>query len=162
MFSKSEQTAVYLADLTLNDFKTWTTVNLKACLPLRGKNSEWGQESLAAKVFSAWCDGVPVNPELEHNERCICEEYNVKLVISKDIVIPEPLTLKNGWIGEVKGIQNLPSIFYKDIAYLLSLTQYKQGKAYWYFSCEFVREIYNNELNKDTPVCILKCKTIPS
>ena len=72
MFSKSEQTAVYLADLTLNDFKTWATVNLKAFLHLRGKNSEWGQESLATKAFSAWCDRVPVKPELEHNERCIC------------------------------------------------------------------------------------------
>ena len=29
----------------------------------------------------------------------------MKLVISKDIVIPEPLTLKSGWIGEVKGVQ---------------------------------------------------------
>ena len=29
----------------------------------------------------------------------------MKLVISKDIVIPEPLTLKSGWIGEVKGVK---------------------------------------------------------
>ena len=172
MSSKSEQTAAELADLTLDDFKTWTTVNLKAFLHLRGKNSEGGHESLAAKAFSVWCDKVPVNPELEHNEKCIWEEYKAKLVINKDIVIPDPLTLKSGWIGEVKGIQNWPSSFYTDIANLLSLTQpdfnkcleseYRQGKAYRYFSCEFVREIYINELNKETPVCILKCKVIPS
>ena len=68
--------------------------------------------------------------------------------------------------------QTKPSIFYTDIANLLSLTQtdfikhfeseYKQGKAYRYFSYEFVRENYINELNKETPVCILKCKIIPS
>ena len=67
---------------------------------------------------------------------------------------------------------NMHSIFYTDIANLLSLTQpnfikhheseYKQGKAYRHFSCEFVREIYINKLNKETPVCILKCKVIPS
>ena len=55
------------------------------------------------KVFlykqSAWYDKVPVNPELKHNERCIRAEYKVKLVINKDIVIPDPLTLKSGWIG---------------------------------------------------------------
>ena len=51
--SESEQTAADLADLTLNDFKTWTTVNLKTFLHLRSKNSEGGQESLAAKAFSA-------------------------------------------------------------------------------------------------------------
>ena len=35
MSSKSEQTAADLADLILDDFKTWTTVNLKAFLHLR-------------------------------------------------------------------------------------------------------------------------------
>ena len=107
MSSESEQTAAELVDLALDDFKTWTTVNLKAFLHLRGKNSEGGQESLAAKAFSAWCDKVPVNPELEHNKRCIREEYKPKLVINKGNVIPDPLTLKSGWIGEVKGIQIL-------------------------------------------------------
>ena len=168
MSSDSEQKAAELADLTLDDFKTWTTVNLKAFLHLRGKNSEAGQESLAAKAFSAWCNKVSVNPEPEHNKRCTREEYKAKLVINKDIVIPDPLTLKSGWIGEVKGIQNWPSTFYTDIANLFSLTQpdftkrleseFKQWKAYQYFSCKFVREIYINELNKQTPVCILKCK----
>ena len=105
MSSESEQTAADLADLTLDDSKTWATINLKAFLHLRGKNSEARQESLAAKAFSAWCDKVSVNPELEHNERCIREEYKVKLVIDKDIIIPDPLTLKSGWIGEFKGIK---------------------------------------------------------
>ena len=50
----------------------------------------------------------------------------------KDIVFLDPWTLKSGWIG---------------------------GR---YFLCEFVREIYINELNKETSVCILKCKVIPS
>ena len=60
MSSESEQTAAELADLTLDDFKTWTTINLKASLHLRGKNSAGGQESLAAKAFSARSDKVPV------------------------------------------------------------------------------------------------------
>ena len=74
-------------------------------------------------------------------------------------------------IGEAKRIENWPSIFYTDIANLLSLTQsdfikrleseYKQGKAYRYFSWEFVKEIYINELNNETSLCILKCKVIP-
>ena len=123
MSSESEHPATDLADLTLDDFKTWTTVNQKVFLHLKGKNSEGGQESLARKAFSAWCDKLPVNPELEHNEKCIREEYKVKLVVNKDIFIPDPLTLKSGWIGEVKGIENWPSIFYTDIANLLSLTQ---------------------------------------
>ena len=53
MSSESEQAAADLADLTLGNFKTWTTVNLKAFLHLRSKNSEGGQELFAAKAFSA-------------------------------------------------------------------------------------------------------------
>ena len=100
--------AADLADFTLDDIKIWTTANLKASLHLTGQNSEEGQESLSAKAFSTWCDKVPVNTELEYNYRCIRKEYKAKLVINKDIVIPDPLTLKSGWIGEVKGIQNWP------------------------------------------------------
>ena len=89
-----------------------------------------------------------------------------KTCSNKDVVIPDPLTLKSGWIGEFKGIQNWPSIFYTDIANLLSLTQphfikrleskYRQGKAYRYFLCEFAREIYINELSKEPSVCAFK------
>ena len=76
------------------------------------------------------------------------------------------------WVVEVKGIQNWLSIFYTDIANLLSLTQrdlirclenpYKQGQTCQYLSCDFVRIIHINELNKETTVCILKCRIIPS
>ena len=47
----------------------------------------------------------------------------MKLVINKDIIIPDPLTHESMWIGEAKGIQTWPSIFYTDIANLSSLNQ---------------------------------------
>ena len=82
------------------------------------------------------------------------------------------MSLKNAWIGETKSIQNWPLIFYTDIAYLLSQTEpdfikhlaseNKKGKAYRYFSWEFIRKIYINEFNKKTPIYILKFKVIPS
>ena len=40
--SECEQTTTDLADLTLDDFKTCTPVNLKAFIHLRGKNSKGG------------------------------------------------------------------------------------------------------------------------
>ena len=51
--SSEKELAPDSADLTLEYFKTGTTVNLKAFLQLGGKNSEGGQELLAAKIFSA-------------------------------------------------------------------------------------------------------------
>ena len=62
MYSESEQTAADLSDLTLDDFKIWTTVNLKAFLRLRGKNSEGDLGTLAAKAFSTWCNKVLATP----------------------------------------------------------------------------------------------------
>ena len=38
--------------------------------------------------------------------------------------------------------------------------EYKLGKAYRYFSCQFVREIFLNDINSQ--YYILKCKVIPS
>ena len=49
--SESEQRADDLVDLNLDHFKTWTVVNLKAFRHLKGKYSEGGLESLAAKAF---------------------------------------------------------------------------------------------------------------
>ena len=145
--------------LTLDNFKTL-------------RQEFWGrseitcyQSFLCLVRQSAW-------KTLSQNKRCINKECKAKLVISKYIVVPDLSTLKSGWIDEVKRIQNWPSFFYTDIPNLLSLTQpdfirhleseYKQGKAYQYFSCEVVREIYVNELSKETPVCVLKYKVIPS
>ena len=78
-------------------------LNLKAFLHFRDKNSVGGQKSLAAKYFSSWCDKLLVNPEVEHNKIYIRVEYKAKLVINKDIVIPDLLALKSWWIAEAKG-----------------------------------------------------------
>ena len=79
-------------------------VNLKALLYFRDKNYVGGEKSLAAKDFSSWCDKLLVNPEVEHNKMYIRVEYKAKLVINKDIVIPDLLALKSWWIGELKGL----------------------------------------------------------
>ena len=41
-------------------------------------------------------------------------------------------------------------------------SEYKQGKAYRYYKCDFVREIFFNHISEDSPYCILKCKVVPS
>ena len=78
-------------------------LNLKTFLHFRDKNSVGGQKSLAAKDFSSWCDKLLVNPEVEHSKIYIRVEYKAKLVINKDIVIPDLLAVKSWWIAEAKG-----------------------------------------------------------
>ena len=98
------------------------------------------------------------------------EEYKGKLKVDGD-VIPDPMTLKTGWISEGNSISEWPSIFYIDIAnYLKNFgldfinpldQEYKLGKAYHYFTDNFVREIYYN-ISEKSKYCILKCHVVPS
>ena len=93
-------------------------------------------------------------------------------MLQKRFVITDPLSLKNGWIVQTKGIQNWPSVSHADTTNLLGVTQpdstkrlesdREPRKACRYFSRELVREIDINELNKEISIYILKCKVIPS
>lgn len=104
------------------------------------------------RAYAAWCDNIDVDPELEQRERDVLEEYRSKLTL-KDTVFDDPLVLKDGWIGEhsKSGINSWPSLNYLDIANYIGLKQpdflrrmqsdYKQGKSFTYFACQFVCEI---------------------
>ena len=126
---------------------------------------------LFPRAYGVYCDKVDADPELEHKERSVLEDYSSKLVVD-DTVVPDPLTLKVNWKGEAIGITSWPSVYYSDIASFMGLTQsdfikrmeseYKQGKAYRYYKCDFVREIFFNHISEDSPYCILKCKVVPS
>ena len=99
------------------------------------------------------------------------DEYQRKLKIG-DITIPDPLKIKSDWVGEKNGIEKWPSVIYKNIADYFSLLgpdfisqlerEYKLGKAYRYYACEFVREIFYHKVDDISPYCILKCRIVPS
>ena len=77
---------------------------------------------------------------------------------------------KQNWLSEKDGLFKWPSVYYHDIAKYLKQqgpdfiskleSEYKLGKAYRYFSCQFVREIYFYDI--DDQNCILSCKVTPS
>ena len=112
---------------------------------------------------------------MEAKERTILEEYTAKLVV-QDTVIPDPMSLKDGWLKEKDnngdGLLHWPSVDYLDIANYIGLTQpdfikrlqsdYKQGKCYRYFACDFVREVYYHPISSTSEFCIMKCKVVPS
>ena len=80
--------------------------------------------------------------------------------VNKNCVVPDPVSLKDGWLKErddkkEDGILQWPPKDYLDIAYIIGLTQpdflkrlqsdCKQGKCYRYFTCEFVREVRSTQ-----------------
>ena len=110
------------------------------------------------RAYAAYEDSIEACPATEHEERKLLVEYleKLKLYESNSVaqkMLPHPLEIeKDSWMSESQGIFNWPSLYYHDIAnYLDHLastfisqleSEYKLGKAYRYFSCEFVQEIY--------------------
>ena len=123
------------------------------------------------RAFVAHSENVLVGPNLEHEERSILEEHKGKLKVDGN-VIPDPIAMKTGWVGEENGISKLPSIFYNDIANYLKIRgpdfinrlyrEYKLGKVYRYFVDNFVRELYYHNISEKSKCCILKCRVVPS
>ena len=79
------------------------------------------------RAYGAWYNNVGVNSELESEERTISTEYNSKLV-NENCVIPDPVSLKDGWLKERDnkkgdGILQWPSTDYLDTANFIGLTQ---------------------------------------
>ena len=111
-------------------------------------------------------------PLIEHEDRKRLAEYANKLKFNDHDEIKDPLDVSynSPWLSEEQGIFMWPSMYYHDIAiYLKHLApeflnrleaEYKLGKAYRYFSCDFVRKVLYSEVSDE--LCILKCKVIPS
>ena len=128
--------------------------------------------NLSFRAFGVWCDNIEADPTLEHSQRSTLEEYRSKLITEESVILPDPLELKTGWVGEETGITKWPSVYYIDISRLMGVTnrdfihrmetEYKQGKAYRYFHCDFVREIFYHSVDTLSPFCILKCRVVPS
>ena len=67
------------------------------------------------RAFVCWEKGVIGDVNQEQRGRSLLEEYKSKLVID-GCVIPDPLTLKNGWVKEdEEGLVKWPSLYFHDL-----------------------------------------------
>ena len=129
------------------------------------------------RASGAWCNSVDVDSKLEVEERTISAEYTLKLV-NENCVIPDPVSLKDVWLKESDnkkgdGILQWFSTDYLDIPQIIiGLTQpdflkrlqsdYRQGKCYWYFTCEFFWEVLYHPITAASKLHFLKCKLVLS
>jgi len=92
----------------------------------------------------AWEEGIAIDLDLEHQQRQLLAEYKNKLT-AKGTVLPDPLSVKDGWLTEQQGMPYWPQLYFSDITeYLRHQTpadlyhrvcnEYKEGKAYRYES----------------------------
>ena len=72
------------------------------------------------RAFVAHSENALIDPNLEHEERSILEEYTGRLKVDGD-VIPDPMALQTGWVVEENGVSKWFSIFYNVIANYLKI-----------------------------------------
>ena len=82
--------------------------------------------------------------------------------------------LKGGWKKEDEdGLTKWSSLYFSDIPDYLKtknsselmkhlINECKEGKAYRYLCCNWVKEINYHEINETSPYCILTCHVTPS
>jgi hypothetical protein len=84
--------------------------------------------------------------------------------------------MSEGWVSESAGMQRWPPTMYHDICdYLFAkvgdqrrdlkqrlMTDYKEGKAYSYFTSGWVQEILYHEVSATSQYCFLKSQCTPS
>ena len=68
--------------------------------------------------MAAYEEKIPVDEEAEQRQRSIMEEYKQKLIVCGN-VMPDPFSLKDGWLAEKKGtgLAKWPSVYYMNIYY---------------------------------------------
>ena len=127
------------------------------------------------RAMAAYEENIPVDLDAEHRQRILLKQYSDKLVI-EGTAIPDPFSLKTGWLAEEKGsgLSKSPSVYYTNIEkFLLNINsssdlikrlecEYKEGKSYRYFKCNFVKEIFYHHIMPTSNICILKCRVTPS
>ena len=83
------------------------------------------------------------------------------------------MSIKDGWVCEELGIKTWPSIYFMDISYYYKSViskqdlwqrvecEYKEGKAFRYFTNGFLGEVSINQIHESN-YCVLKAKCVPS
>ncbi|KAK7090434.1 uncharacterized protein [Littorina saxatilis] len=163
-----------LSDFSLQKLRLWSLDALKYFLSVRKLSVEGDFEQLVARSWAAFESDTPIDDEAEERERRLLDEYKRKLAVDGD-VYPDPATFEDGWLTEETGRFSWPSIYISDISDYLKktaasktdlvhrlLNNYKEGKAYRYFRCEWVREILYHPVRQSAPCCILKAAVYPS
>ena len=112
------------------------------------------------RAFATHENGEPIDRDKELIERKLLDEYKAKLSIN-DNILPDPIDLKEGWIGEEAVIKLLPQLYLTDITWFdydvldkkgiiqRVECQHKQGETYRYFTNNFVGEVLINNLNNE-------------
>ena len=96
------------SDSSLADFEQWNVAHLKDYLAKCGLSRKGNKAELAALAYSCHVMKKPLTHSLAENVQQAFNDYQKTLQV-KDVVIPDPLKITTGWVGEEEGIQFWPA-----------------------------------------------------
>lgn len=138
-------------------FTHWSVIALQDYCRERGYPTTGSKQELAAMAYTAYRTNAPVQMSQVDKTKLAKLQYKDKLHLPSGLILPDPLTLDHGWEGEATGIYKWPNITYADISNYLNkhkgvdantaLNKYKEGKAFSFYSSNFVKEVMLNELS---------------
>ena len=109
---------------------------------------------LVARVFAAAEMGIAIKPTVQERIATTEKEKATLLIMPNGTSVPDPLTLKDGWVKESESMTSWPPIYLSDITLMMSdhpgkdvdfhkrvLNEYKEGKAYRLFDSGWLKEI---------------------
>lgn len=148
----------------------WSVEALKDYCRKRGYKVTGAKKELVSRVYFLYNHQVAEQPGAKEQEASRKLDY--KSLVNLKFAATDPFTLKR-WLGEKEGLKHWPSVTYIDIHWFLKrngsvgltdehLTAYKNGKAYSYFSCDWLREVYFTPISKQHQCCFLKAQCTPS
>ena len=153
------------------EVETWNLEALKDFCRCRGYKVTGSKKDLVSRVYFLYNNCVPEKPGAKEEESTRKRDY--QSIFRHRISAPDPYKLKNTWVGEEKGLTKWPPVSYVDIDWFLrkannaglskeALTAYKTGKAFSYFSCDWLKEVFYNPITKNHQCCFLKADCMPS
>lgn len=150
--------------------ESWTIEALKEFCKLRGYKCTGTKKELVSRVYFLYNNQTPELPGTKEVEMSKKKDY--QKLHNMFHSSPDPLKLQK-WISEQEGMRSWPAISYVDIDWFMRqngsvgltrevMTAYKTGKAFSYFSCDWLREIYYSPISKHHSCCYLKTTCVPS
>lgn len=152
------------------ELETWSVEALKDYCRKRGYKVTGAKKELVSTVFFLYNNRIEEQPGAKQQEASRKKDYRTLVNIKHSA--PDPHVLKR-WTDEKTGIKLWPPITIVDIHWFMqcngstglttdALTAYKQGKAFGYFSCDWLKEIFYTPISKSHACCFLKADCTPS
>lgn len=152
------------------EVEMWSVSNLQEYCERRGYHKTGSKKVLVSRVYMLYNNNVAELPG--RREQDISRKKDYKSLVNSAYPATDPTKLQK-WLGEKEGLRLWPPVSYLDIHWFFQqngsaglskeqLTAYKTGKAYSYFQCNWLKEVFYSPLSKAHKCCFLKAKCTPS